>query len=73
MLFRDFGKTLKKTVRKTTGLKPAKITDRKQRYILSGRGSLRGISPTLAEEIDSRPGSICEEEPDSWSSECYRL
>lgn len=68
---RDFGKTLKKTVRKTTGLKPNKPSDRRQRYILSGRSSIRGLSPALLEEVESRPGSIYEEDPDNWSSKSF--
>lgn len=65
---RDFGKTLKRTVRKGAGLKTPKSADRKQRYMLSGRGSMRGLSPALVEEIDSRPSSIYEDDGDNWSS-----
>lgn len=67
-IHRDFGKTLKRTVRKSAGLKPPKLSDRKQRYMLSGRGSMRGLSPTLVEEIDSRPGSVYDDDGDNWSS-----
>jgi len=67
---RDIGKTLKRQVRKTTGMKPSKQESRKQRYMLSGRGSLRGI-PALAEESDSRPGSVYGDDPDNWSSMFY--
>ena len=63
----DIGKTLKKTVRKTAGLKPAKPSDRKTRYMLSGRGSMKGLPPALAEEFDSRPDSLYGDE-DNWSS-----
>ena len=67
--FRDFGKTLKKQVRKTAGLKPHKPSDRKTRYMLSSRGSMRGIPPSLAEELDGRPDSLYGDE-DNWSSKC---
>ncbi|XP_067934289.1 myotubularin-related protein 13-like [Watersipora subatra] len=63
---RDLGKTLKKTVRKTAGLKPNKPSDRKTRYMLSGRGSMKGLPPSLAEEFEGRPDSMFGDE-DNWS------